>query len=203
MKQSNRTVLRAATKTKRLGIILTDTVPTPLGPMVVCSTENGICLLEFRDHQPKNSEKEVLEKKLNGIVKEGENVYIKQVKQELKEYFSGERRQFDVPLQFIGTAFQQSVWKYLLDLPYGTTTTYMKQALALGNPKAVRAVAAANGQNKIAIIIPCHRVVGTNGKLTGYAGGLERKRWLLDFESRMKGAQYSLQFNEWKSGSTA
>jgi methylated-DNA-[protein]-cysteine S-methyltransferase len=101
---------------------------------------------------------------------------------ELKEYWAGQRREFEVPLAFAGTPFQQLVWAELRKIPYGTTISYGQLADRLGNPAASRAVGLANGKNPIGIIVPCHRVVGSNGSLTGYGGGLERKRYLLDFE---------------------
>ena len=119
----------------------------------------------------------------------GENHHIRQVKQELEEYFAGQRTTFITALDPDGTPFQKKVWNGLTQIPYGSATTYLKQAVSLGNSKAVRAVAAANGRNKIAIVIPCHRVIGSNGRLTGYAAGLKRKQWLLDFERRQAGMQ--------------
>ncbi len=103
--------------------------------------------------------------------------------EQLREYFEGDRTAFTLKLNPKGTDFQKKVWSALLTIPFGTTTTYLKQTLALGNEKAIRAVAAANGKNPIWIIIPCHRVIGTNGSLTGYAGGLWRKKWLLEHEN--------------------
>lgn len=103
--------------------------------------------------------------------------------EQLREYFEGDRTAFTLKLNPKGTDFQKKVWEELLTIPFGTTTTYLKQTLALGNEKAIRAVAAANGKNPIWIIIPCHRVIGTNGSLTGYAGGLWRKKWLLEHEN--------------------
>ena len=108
--------------------------------------------------------------------------HMTKAKQQLKEYFEGTRQEFSLPLDFQGTDFQQNVWQSLLSIPYGTKRTYMQQAQSLGDEKAIRAVANANGKNKIAIVVPCHRVIGSNGKLTGYAGGLERKKWLLQWE---------------------
>ena len=102
---------------------------------------------------------------------------------QLREYFEGSRTAFTLSLNPKGTDFQKKVWEALLTIPFGTTTTYLKQTLALGNEKAIRAVAAANGKNPIWIIIPCHRVIGTNGSLTGYASGLWRKKWLLEHEN--------------------
>ncbi|KQA27238.1 cysteine methyltransferase [Vibrio metoecus] len=104
--------------------------------------------------------------------------------QQLDEYFSGQRTQFELPLAANGTAFQQSVWHALCKIPYGESWSYQQLAEAIGNPKAVRAVGLANGKNPISIIVPCHRVVGKSGKLTGYAGGLERKAFLLELEQR-------------------
>jgi len=104
---------------------------------------------------------------------------------QLIEYFAGERHDFDVPLALAGSEFQQAVWTQLLTIPYGQMVSYQDIANALGNPQAVRAVGAANGQNPIAIIVPCHRVVGSNGKLVGYGGGLWRKEWLLQHEGAL------------------
>jgi len=163
-------------------IILINRLTTPLGPMFVCATDQGICLLEFTNR--KNLEKEFndLQKLLNAEILTGENEYIKQVKKEMTEFFEGQRTSFDVPLHTPGTPFQNAVWQALGTIPYGSTASYQEQAEKLQKPKAVRAVAAANGQNRIAIIIPCHRVIGKDGKLRGYAGGLERKRWLIECE---------------------
>jgi methylated-DNA-[protein]-cysteine S-methyltransferase len=111
---------------------------------------------------------------------------------QLDEYFAGSRKQFDLPLRPHGTAFQQQVWDQLLNIPYAETVTYLHMAKRLGNVKSIRAAASANGKNPIGIIIPCHRVVGANGKLTGYAGGLHRKQWLLEHEAKMAGKSSSL-----------
>ncbi|HEX9901997.1 MAG TPA: methylated-DNA--[protein]-cysteine S-methyltransferase [Acidobacteriota bacterium] len=103
---------------------------------------------------------------------------------QLEEYFSGKRRLFDLALDLQGTEFEQKVWRQLLRIPYGQTASYQETAEAIGRPKAVRAVGAANGKNPVAIIVPCHRVIGRDGRLVGYGGGLWRKKWLLDHESR-------------------
>ena len=107
-----------------------------------------------------------------------------ETKTQLREYFSGERNQFDIPLDPEGTTFQISVWNLLKEIPYGSTISYIEIAMKLGAPAASRAVGMANGRNPVPIVIPCHRVIGTNGKLTGYAGGLERKKWLLLHERK-------------------
>jgi methylated-DNA-[protein]-cysteine S-methyltransferase len=105
-------------------------------------------------------------------------------RRQLDEYFSGQRKNFDLPLWQDGTVFQQKVWKALMQIPYGKTISYLQLAIQLGNVKATRAVAAANGRNQLSIIVPCHRVIGSDGSLTGYAGGLDRKKWLLNHENK-------------------
>ncbi len=111
-----------------------------------------------------------------------ENLIIKQCKEQLDEYFEGERKEFRIKYIYSGTKFQERVWKELLNVGYGTTISYKELSKRVGNPKAVRAVANAVGKNKIGIIIPCHRIIGSNGTLTGYAGGLENKKYLLEIE---------------------
>ncbi|MEX0904908.1 MAG: methylated-DNA--[protein]-cysteine S-methyltransferase [Balneolaceae bacterium] len=155
---------------------------TPLGPMIACADEKGICLLEFTDRRMLETEFKDLAKRLNATLMLGENRHFKTLKEELKEYFEGKRKEFTVPLYTPGSPFQQQVWEQLKTIPYGETRSYKEQAIALGNPEAVRAVANANGMNRICIIIPCHRVIGADGKLTGYGGGLWRKKHLLDME---------------------
>lgn len=166
-------------------VILISRFNTVLGPMFVCATKKGICLLEFTDRRMLETEFGDLQKRLNAVILAGENDHIKQAIQEITEYFNGKRTQFEVNLDTPGTDFQQSVWKQLQKIPYGKTRSYQEQAELINNPKAVRAVASANGHNRVAIIIPCHRVIGKDGSLTGYAGGLERKRWLLNHETEI------------------
>lgn len=163
-------------------VILIHRITTPLGPMFICATDEGVCLLEFVDRRMLETEFKDLQRLLKARIIAGENAHTKQAEKELKEYFAGTRKHFDVPLHFPGTDFQQAVWKALLDIPMGKTFTYQQIAEQVGSPKAVRAVGAANGNNRIAIMVPCHRVIGKNGKLTGYGGGLERKEWLLRHE---------------------
>ncbi len=124
-----------------------------------------------------------------GPVEEGENDVLDEAARQLDEYFRGERLTFDVSLDLAGTEFQMRVWQGLADIPYGRTTTYGEQAARLGNPKATRAVASANGKNPVSIMLPCHRIVGADGTLTGFAGGLEWKAWLLDHERRNLGLE--------------
>ncbi len=163
--------------------ILIDRLTSPLGPMFICATEKGLCLLEFTNRRMLETEFEDLQRRLKAPILTGSNPHIEQAKTELAEYFAGKRQDFDVALDMQGTDFQKTVWQALLTIPYGTTASYAEQAQSIHKPKAVRAVANANGANKIGIIIPCHRVIGSDGSLTGYGGGLERKQWLLDLES--------------------
>lgn len=155
---------------------------TPIGPMFACASEKGLCLLEFTDRRMLETEFKDLRHRLNAVILPGENPHLNQVQREIQDYFSGRRKTFTVPLHAPGTAFQQSVWTALQDIPYGQTRSYKEQAVVLGKPKAVRTLASANGHNRIGIIIPCHRIIGSDGHLTGYGGGLHRKKWLLDFE---------------------
>lgn len=165
-------------------IIVLNRLTTPLGPMLVGATDKGICLLEFADRKMLETEFKDLQRLLKAKILVGENEHITQAKQELKGYFSGITKHFKVLLDAPGTEFQKKVWEKLKEIPYGETVSYQEQAERINNPKAIRAVASANGYNRISIIIPCHRVIGKDGNLTGYGGGLERKRWLLDHEKR-------------------
>lgn len=156
---------------------------TPLGKMLACATNKGICMLEFIDRRAFVTELKDLKRLLRATIESGNNKHLKELTKQLNEYFEGKRKKFELPLVTPGTDFQNAVWKKLLDIPYGETRSYKQQSIAVGNLGAIRAVGTANGANRIAIIIPCHRVIGENGSLTGYGGGLKRKRWLLDFES--------------------
>ncbi|WP_455030125.1 methylated-DNA--[protein]-cysteine S-methyltransferase [Neisseria sp.] len=157
-------------------------VATPLGEMLAVFGGKGLCLLEFVGQKQLEQEITAVQKALHGQFIFQENEQTQLLRQELDLYFQGRLKVFVTPLEMIGTAFQQQVWNALLTIPYGETRSYKEQAQQLGNPKAIRAVAAANGQNKVSILIPCHRVIGSDGKLTGYAGGLNRKQSLLALE---------------------
>lgn len=156
---------------------------TPLGPMLAGASEKGICLLEFVDRRMLETHLARIRKLLRAEVLPGESEHFGELSRQLDEYFAGTRREFSVPLVLSGTPFQQEVWKCLQGIPYGRTRSYQEQAEILGRPGAIRAVGRANGDNRIAIIIPCHRVVGKDGTLRGYGGGLWRKRYLLDHET--------------------
>lgn len=168
-------------------LIVTHTFASPVGPMAVCATARGVCLLEFVDGRRVDAELDDLQRLLGAQIVPGENNHTRQAMQEMAEYFAGERTQFDVALELPGSDFQRSVWEVLLGIPFGETISYQEQADRLGLRAAIRAVASANGANRVAIIVPCHRVIGKDGSLTGYGGGLPRKRWLLDHERRHGG----------------
>jgi AraC family transcriptional regulator of adaptative response/methylated-DNA-[protein]-cysteine methyltransferase len=168
-------------------MIKTTIIETPLGEMAAAATRNGICLLEFIENRTLSAEFENLAHKFNMDVKSGGNKHLRALKKQLKEYFKGKRKEFSVSLVTPGTEFQQAVWNVLRKIPYGKTISYLEQAKLLNNPGAARAVASANGSNPIAIIIPCHRVIGSDGTLVGYGGGLERKRWLIVHEKKYSG----------------
>lgn len=172
-------------------MILSQKIDTPLGIMTACSAETGICLLVFGEASLQRDIR-FIEKHFGATVGDGTNDHLDTLKEQLSEYFEGVRKKFSVALSMPGTSFQAAVWKELENIGYGTTRTYLEQARAMGNPGSVRAVAHANSMNRIAIIIPCHRVIGTNGTLTGYAGGLERKEWLLEHQKKHSGHVYDL-----------
>ena len=163
-------------------IIYQKTIQTPLGEMIACAVDQGICLLEFTDRKNMEKQFKSLSKALNAEIVEKEHLHFKQLEKELTEYFDGKRDHFEVPLFITGTEFQEKVWQLLREIPMGETRTYKQQSEFLGNPKAIRAVGTANGINKIAILIPCHRVIGSSGELVGYAGGIWRKQKLLELE---------------------
>ena len=162
--------------------LTTAAIATPLGEMLAVFGGKGLCLLEFVGQKHMEQEITAVQKALRGrfVFREDERTQL--LRQELDLYFKGRLKTFATPLEQIGTEFQKQAWDALLAIPYGETRSYKEQAQRLGNPKAVRAVAAANGQNKVSILIPCHRVIGKDGALTGYGGGLQRKAWLLAHE---------------------
>ena len=159
---------------------------TPLGPMLAGASDKGICLLEFTDRRMLETQLDRLRQYLKALLLPGKHPLLDQLQQQLNEYFSGERKVFDLPLDVPGSPFQTKVWDALMQIPYGETASYKKQAILMGNPGAVRAVGKANGDNRIAIIIPCHRVIGENGAPVGYGGGVWRKLWLLEHERKNK-----------------
>lgn len=150
---------------------------SPVGPLKITSTQLAISSVDFVDHEFESEDLELPE-------------VLRKCLSQLEQYFTGRLETFDLPLKPSGTDFQQEVWRALIEIPFGTTISYLELSKILGDPKAIRAVAAANGKNPIPIIIPCHRVIGSDGSLTGFAGGLVKKEWLLRHEGAL--AQYSL-----------
>lgn len=165
-------------------IIFITRIPTPLGLMMAGAVNDELCLLEFCDRRMLAAELDGLQKLHRATLMTAHCPLFDDVHRQLDEYFAGQRKEFTLPLNLDGTSFQQTVWRALLGIPYGTTCSYQQQARKIGRPEAVRAVAHANGMNRIGIVVPCHRVIGSDGSLTGYGGGLERKRWLLTHEMR-------------------
>jgi methylated-DNA-[protein]-cysteine S-methyltransferase len=157
----------------------TSYISSPVGNLKLQCSDEGITAVNFWEEESATSDVHPL---------------LSRCQQELEDYFSGQRSVFSVPLQLNGTAFQTRVWSALQDIPYGKTVSYMALSKKLGDVKAIRAVGTANGRNKIAIIIPCHRVIGSNSSLTGYAGGLWRKQWLLEHEAKFYSGVQTLPF---------
>ena len=169
---------RARERVACVGTLLT----SPLGPLLAVASERGVCLLEFSDRRGVPGQARSLTKWLRAEVVPGSNEHIEELAAELDEYFHGRRTRFDVPLDLAGPPFHLEVWKRLQAIPSGQTTSYGELAAELGRPQAQRAVARANGCNRVSILVPCHRVIGADGRLVGYGGGLWRKRRLLELE---------------------
>ena len=165
------------------GDVMITRLSTPLGQMFACASNDALLLLEFVDRRMIERQLDRVRDWTGATLVPGENELLRNLQKELSEYFAGRLTAFRVPLQTTGTPFQEVVWSELLKIPYGSTVTYAELARDINKPTAVRAVANTNGHNRIAIIIPCHRVIGADGTLTGYGGGLWRKRRLLDIES--------------------
>ncbi|EDY83568.1 methylated-DNA-(protein)-cysteine S-methyltransferase [Verrucomicrobiia bacterium DG1235] len=157
-------------------------VSSPLGPIMVAGDDQAVYLVEFWDRRMLETQFTTLEKRLNAVFFPGKSKASQQMADELDAYFQGETTTFETPIKFPGTEHQQAVWQTLLSVPSGETWTYGQLANSIGKPAAVRSVARAVGENRFAIVIPCHRIVGSDGNLTGYGGGLWRKRHLLEFE---------------------
>lgn len=155
---------------------------TPLGTMLAGATDEALCLLDFADRRQLESQLARIRERLNCRFLPTRNDVIARTDEQLGEYFEGRRRAFEIPLELVGTPFQEAVWRALLEIPYGATESYGELARRIGRPTAIRAVARANGDNRIPIVIPCHRVIGADGRLTGYGGGLWRKQRLLELE---------------------
>jgi AraC family transcriptional regulator of adaptative response/methylated-DNA-[protein]-cysteine methyltransferase len=172
----------APTLLKHTTILKASWIDTKLGPMLAIADEEALYLLEFVDRRGLEREIERLRKKTKQAIIPGVTAPIRSIESEIDEYFKGERREFTTPLFFLGSPFQKHVWEELKKIPFGETRSYANIAKAIGKPTAFRAVANANGANQLAIVIPCHRVINTNGALGGYGGGIVRKNWLIHHE---------------------
>jgi AraC family transcriptional regulator of adaptative response/methylated-DNA-[protein]-cysteine methyltransferase len=163
-------------------------IDTPLGPMVAGATDAGVCLLEFTDRRMLEQQLKTLRRRFKAALAPADHAYLARLKTELDEYFAGTRKEFTVPIDAPGTPFEERVWRELCLIPYGETRSYADIANSVASPGAVRAVGRANGMNRIAIVVPCHRVVNKSGELGGYGGGLWRKRRLLHIEGSRAGS---------------
>ena len=167
---------------KHLPILKTSWLDTILGPMLAISDETKLYLLEFVGRRGLEKEIERLKKKWTIIPGKPEPIH--SIEEEIKVYFNGDLKVFKTPIKLLGSLFQISVWKALMKIPYGETRSYLEQAKMIGNPLAYRAVANANGANQLAVIVPCHRIINSNGALGGYGGGVQRKTWLIEHEEK-------------------
>ena len=165
---------------------------TPVGELILGSLGNQLCLCDWRYRKMRDSVDKRIKKGLNKEFKIGLSEVIENAKLQLNEYFSDKRTEFDIPLLLVGTDFQQSVWRELQTIPFGKTNSYLELSQKMENEKAIRAVATANGANAISILIPCHRIIGKDGSLVGYAGGLEAKKKLLELEGAISNIQIKL-----------
>src|SRR4029453_11478257 len=161
--------------------LVTGEIETPIGRMIALASEAGVCVLEFLDRRTVPSAARTFARRYGAASVSGTNAHLDCLRAELDAYFRGKLRRFEAPLDLRGTPFQKSVWKRLARTPYGTTLTYAQLAARAGRPSAVRAVGHANGRNPVSIVVPCHRVVGTDGALHGYGGGLGGERRAVGF----------------------
>lgn len=169
---------------------------TPLGPMLAAATDKGVGLLEFHDRRMLETQIKRMRQLLQCEITPGVNGHLEKMEDELKRYFEGTLKRFTVPLLLAGTEFQEAVWNRLLEIPYGETLSYEGLARDIGRPGAQRAVGRANGDNRLAVVVPCHRVIRSDGTLCGYGGGLWRKQHLLDLERARIGTQLPLSFGQ-------
>ena len=157
---------------------------SPLGPMLAIADDQALCLLEFVERRGLEREIELLRLRTKSAIIPGISDPITSIEAELKLYFDGTLKTFKTPIHLMGSPFQKLVWEELMRIPYGQTRSYADQAAAIGKPTADRAVANANGTTQLAIVIPCHRIINTNGELGGYGGGIARKKWLINHEKQ-------------------
>ncbi|HLF14396.1 MAG TPA: methylated-DNA--[protein]-cysteine S-methyltransferase, partial [Bacteroidota bacterium] len=169
-------------KSNGVGVLAAKWIDTPLGAMLAVAGDEGLCLLDFVDRKGLERAIGRLRNRTKSVITPGENTHLEKITAELGEYFSGKLNRFTVPVRPGGSPFDKSVWSNLGKIPYGRTWSYAQLAQKVGDPKAVRAVAQANGRNYLAIIIPCHRVIRSDGSLSGYGGGVWRKKRLIEIE---------------------
>ena len=165
-----------------MAALITQRIETPIGSMRAVARDDGLIMCEYENPTRLPAQLDRVRSRFGADAVPGEHPILDQAKRELDEYFAGAREAFTIPLVLDGTPFQTAVWRALLEIPFGAKTSYEKIAMRVGKPGAARAVGRANGDNRIAIIVPCHRVIGADGSLTGYGGGQQRKRRLLDLE---------------------
>ena len=165
---------------------------TPFGELILGSFEGKLCLADWRYRKMRTAIDNRIQKALKAEYIEMSSPIIEKTKAQLKQYFEGKRESFDIPLHLVGTDFQKSVWNALIQIPFGKTMSYLAVSKALDNEKEIRAVATANGANAISILIPCHRIIGSDGSLVGYAGGLNAKKKLLSLEKALDESQLQL-----------
>lgn len=166
--------------------IYTQIYSSPFGDLILGEYENQLCICDWLYRKQRSTIDLRIQKGLNTTFEEKETPFLIKVQKKLSSFFNKEIDQLDVPLLTIGTSFQKTVWDALLTIPYGSTVSYLKLCRALGNEKAIRAVATANGANALSIFIPCHRIIGSNGELVGYAGGIQAKKELLRLEGALE-----------------
>jgi len=160
-------------------------IQSPVGELKLVASDQGLTAILWENDNPKRVP-------IKDVVEQNDHPVLLETERQLNEYFSGHRKEFTITLDFVGTGFQKEVWQALLTIPYGETRSYTQIAMQLNNPKAVRAVGAANGKNPVSIIAPCHRVIGASGSLTGFAGGLKNKALLLSLEGAITHTQLDL-----------
>jgi methylated-DNA-[protein]-cysteine S-methyltransferase len=162
--------------------IITAYYPTPYGELLIGEFEGKVCLCDWRYRKMRDAVDKRVQQYCGASYEQGASPVLEDLKSQLEEYFNGDRTTFDIELLFCGSDFQKRVWAALVKIPFGKTVSYLELSRRLGDEKAIRAVASANGANAISILVPCHRIIGSNGELTGYAGGLPTKKQLLKLE---------------------
>ncbi|PIZ32650.1 MAG: hypothetical protein COY39_04875 [Alphaproteobacteria bacterium CG_4_10_14_0_8_um_filter_37_21] len=172
-------------KPQLVGIVLyASWLDTPIGPMIAIGDNAYLYILEFTNRRGLDQKIERLRLKMKATIVSGSTNSVESIKKELTLYFKDGLQTFKTPIHMLGSSFQRGVWRELMNIPYGETRSYLQQSTAIGQPKATRAVANANGANHLAIIIPCHRIIRNNGNLGGYGGGVMRKKWLINHEKK-------------------